>query len=214
MSSVNTQSDSHGRADPFFVGFEKFRTVSNGNITKVINLYKREVPSKKNDPVVRISFRISGIASNYFPNYENPGQITPRAKSLEKGLLIGMHAGALALPRIGRKHYFAYLGRKLDLEGGVFGGFHTDSGTIDDETSTHYRHIGEKIALPKQLDERMDGILESGVGWMATELYVYRLTDYNMFDYLLSARREKNELSTARDFFGAKGEITTAILDN
>lgn len=72
--------------------------------------------------------------------------------------------------------------------------------------------IGEKIALQKQRDEKQDGILEAGVGWMATELYVYRLTDYTMVDYLLDQRREKKELSTACEFFGAKGELTTADL--
>lgn len=167
MSAIN-EMFYHEHRSPFFDGFEKLvkRSKSRGIVEEVC----RTTYSKRYQKMRR---RARAVGSLCFPDDDNKFGEGDRAKCLGMGLIIGMRAGYLTVPRIAREHFLVEMALQLDPESDFFGRYHHDTSLLEEGIDPRYLNSKIAEALPPQEQKFLDRIMLVGVGWSAQQVDEY-----------------------------------------
>lgn len=213
MPALNTAFDySPERDSPFFVEYERLRSqCRNGDIVSHvcrISFDERLNQTKK---------RVKGLAQCYFPEAEDMNDIGPRSKCLAIGMIIGLCAGYMSVPRLARAHFLDQVVSRLDFESTEFGGYHVDTSSLADQVDPQFCALNLAGSLPLQKQPFLNGIMAVGVGWMAQQVHDYHaevlstLTPYALWK---SRNYRRDCIKSDLGRLSGMNEITIADLQN
>lgn len=153
---------------PFFDGYKLLleRSITRGIVGEVCRTsYSRSYHNMRR--------RARAVGSFCFQDDDHNFGEGHRAKCLGLGLIIGMCAGYLTVPRIARGHYAEVMGILLDSESDIFGGYHHDTSLLEEGIDPRYMSSEIASTLPIQEHEFLDRTLLVGVAWSAQQVDGY-----------------------------------------
>ena len=207
MSAIN-EMFYHEHRSPFFDGFEKLvkRSKSRGIVEEVC----RTTYSKRYQKMRR---RARAVGSLCFPDDDNNFGEGDRAKCLGMGLIIGMRAGYLTVPRIAREHFLVEMALQLDPESDYFGRYHHDTSLLEEGIDPRYLNSKIAEALPPQEHDFLDRTLLVGVGWSAQQVDGYHkhfLGAFRPTALWIGRDMYRREIRSHERTLSKPGEVTVA----
>jgi len=145
---------------PFFRGFEKLCERSEKH-----DMREEVSRTRYSQPLNRIRYQAMVAGRFYFPDATAPLGQGQRALSLSLGLNIGLCAGFLTVPKMARGHFAEVMVDALNVENGLFVGYHTDTDDIEEAIKEVYFSNNVTSRLPRMDHEFLDWVLEAGVAW-------------------------------------------------